>query len=330
MEKVKGEHFVPQCYLNLFTNNEKLNIYDKKKKEIRKNQSISKIAKQKAFYDFSQDELQALKDTYPEINDEQYIEHYFSANIEPALKSCLDSLRPEKIPQDENLIVQLDEDFKLHLSVQMAYQFLRTQGLRECLPSLLKTDKAFLQKLMIIDDSIIAQWAKFFYDYNWTIGINKTSIPLYTSDNPVCIYNIVTDEIGLNALKHGSCIIYYPYSASVCVTLFDLHKYNIPKSLVMPLDIDYFINFQNAITYKNAFNYVFSQSELIGIDKLINFSDSFKATTGSTKDNDVLNKISIELFTALKNGKINPDKQENILNELLTMTDKYYNMHTNQ
>lgn len=327
MGKVKGEHFVPQCYLNLFTNNEKLNIYDKRKKEIRKNQSVSKIAKQKAFYDFSQEELQALKDTYPEINDEQYIEHYFSANIEPALKSCLEALRPEKIPQDENIIVQLDDDLKLHLSIQMAYQFLRTQGLRECLPSLFKTDKAFLQKLMLIDDSIIAQWAKFFYDYNWTIGINKTSIPLYTSDNPVCIYNTVTDEIGLNALEHGSCIIYYPYSASVCVTLFDLHKFSIPKSLVMPLDIEYFINFQNTITYKNAFNYIFSQSDFTGIDKLIGFSDSFRTTTGLTKDNNTLDEISVELFTALKNGKIDLDKQENILNELLAMSNKYFNIH---
>lgn len=327
MGKVKGEHFVPQCYLNLFTNNGKLNIYDKRKKEIRKNQSVSNIAKQKAFYDFSQEELQALKDTYPEINDEQYIEHYFSANIEPALKSCLEALHPEKIPQDDDLIVQLDDDLKLHLSVQMAYQFLRTQGLRESLPSPHKTDNAFLQKLMLIDDSIIAQWSKFFYDYNWNIGINKTGTPLYTSDNPICIYNVATDETGLKALQNGNCIIYYPYSASVCVTLFDLHKYKIPQSLVTPLNLDYLIHFQNAITYKNAFNYVFSQSEFTDISQLINFSDSFRTITASTKDNDTLDEISNELYVALKNGKIEPDKQEDILNELLAMTHKYFNMY---
>lgn len=327
MGKVKGEHFVPQCYLNLFTNNEKLNIYDKRKKEIRKNQSVSNIAKQKAFYDFSQEELQALKETYPEIDDEQYIEHYFSTNIEPTLKSCLEALRPEKIPQDDDLIVQLDDDLKLHLSVQMAYQFLRTQGLRKSLPSPHKTDNAFLQKLMLIDDSIIAQWSKFFYDHNWNIGINKTGTPLYTSDNPICIYNVATDETGLNALKNGNCIIYYPYSASVCVTLFDLHKCNMPKSLVTPLDLDYLIHFQNAITYKNAFNYVFSQSEFTDISQLINFSDSFRTITASTKDNDMLDEITNELFVALKSGKIDPNKQEDILNELLAMIHKYFNTH---
>lgn len=326
MGKVKGEHFVPQCYLNLFTNNEKLNIYDKRKREIRKNQSVSKIAKQKAFYDFSQEELQALKDTYPEISDEQYIEHFFSANIEPALKSCLETLRPENIPQDDDSIVQLDDDLKLHLSVQMAYQFLRTQGLRETLPSLFKTDNAFLQKLMLIDDSIIAQWSKFFYDHNWIIGINKTGIPLYTSDNPVCIYNTVTDEIGLSALRNGSCIIYYPYSASVCVTLCDLQKYSVPKSLVTFLDVDYLVHFQNAITYKNAVNYVFSQSEFTSISQLINFSDSFRTITASAKDNDMLNKFSREISAALENGKIDPDKQEDILNGLLSMT-QMFNVH---
>lgn len=61
MGKVKGEHFVPQCYLNMFTNDEKLNVYDKKRVEVRPNQSVSKIAKQKAFYDFSQEELQMIK-----------------------------------------------------------------------------------------------------------------------------------------------------------------------------------------------------------------------------------------------------------------------------
>lgn len=319
MEKVKGEHFVPQCYLNMFTNNEKLNVYDKTKGEVRPNQSVSKIAKQKAFYDFSQEELQMIKKMYPKINDEQYIEHYFSDNIEPGLKNCLETLRVESFPQEEDIIIQLDDDFKLHLSVQMAYQFLRTQGLRNNLPKLPDTDTAFLQKLMLIDDGIIAQWAKYFYDFRWMVGVNKTKTPLYTSDNPVCIYNIVTDKVGLEAWSDkGKRIIYYPYSESICVTLMDIPGNFMPTSLAVPIG-DYQVSFQNALIYKNAVNYVFSKSDMNNIRNLIDFSDSFKDMKVSDEDTDSLDQIEHELINAIRSGKIDPLKLENIGDGLLTI-----------
>ncbi len=319
MGKVKGEHFVPQCYLNMFTNDEKLNVYDKTKGEVRINQSISKIAKQKAFYDFSQEELQKIKEMYPEIDDEQYIEHYFSDNIEPGLKNCLETLQVENFPKEDDIIIQLEDDLKLHLSVQMAYQFLRTQGLRNNLPKLPDTDSAFLQKLMLIDDGIIAQWAKYFYDFRWMIGVNKTRIPLYTSDNPVCIYNIVTDKVGLEAWSDkGNRIIYYPYSESICVTLMDIPSNFVPSSLVVPIG-DYQVSFQNALIYKNAVNYVFSKSDMSNIGNLVDFSDSFKNMKASDEDNNNLNQIEYELIRAIESGKIDPSKLQNIGDDLLTI-----------
>lgn len=45
MSIVKNQHFVPQCYLRKFgDSNEKINVFDKSKNEIRLNQSINNIA----------------------------------------------------------------------------------------------------------------------------------------------------------------------------------------------------------------------------------------------------------------------------------------------
>lgn len=307
MGKVKGEHIVPQCYLNMFSDDEKLNLFDKTKGEIRLNQSISKIAKQKAFYDFSEEELEIIQEKYPTIVDVQYIERFFSNSIEPGLKSCLEAVKIDNIPYFEDRIVQLEDGLKLHLAVQMAYQFFRTQGLREQLPDSLIMNRSLIQKQILIDDGIIAQLAKYFYDYKWTLLINKTNIPFYTSDNPVCIYDNLKDEVGLKVLEYGDRnyqMIYYPYSSDVAVMLQPINFSSTPSSIVTYVKEKFQVDYQNALQYKNSINYIFSKDKMKNIDELISFSDSFKEMSLSNEDKQEVNNIFRRLIRASKDNKI--------------------------
>ena len=91
-DNVKQEHYIPRSYLAWFANDKgKINVYDYKKEEYRKNQSIEKIAKIGGFYDFDKENLEYMKNFKEDI-DKQYIEKMFSKNIEPALKNIIEKL----------------------------------------------------------------------------------------------------------------------------------------------------------------------------------------------------------------------------------------------
>ncbi|MBQ8527217.1 MAG: DUF4238 domain-containing protein [Lachnospiraceae bacterium] len=323
MGKVKQEHIVPQCYLNMFTDDGKLNVYDKSKGEVRKNQAVCKIAKQKAFYDFSEEELVIIKEIYPSVDDVQYIEKLFSNDIEVGLKKCLDAIRMDKILQTEGVLAQLDDEFKMCLSVQMAYQFLRTKGLRGKLPEVPNTSVDFLQKLMLIDDNIIAQWAYYFNCFHWSVTVNKTAIPYYTSDNPVCIYNAVTNKLGLDALNgHGFVIICYPYSPTVSVSLALLEEDVILPSLVLEHKTEEQVKFLNALQYKNADNNVFTKADMYDIKKIIDSSNSFTKIKLSEQDSVKMDKIAQEVIQGLKDGYMDADRNSAIQMYILNMIKK--------
>lgn len=276
MGKVKQEHFVPQCYLHMFSNNGKLNVYDKNKNEVRNNQLVENIAKQKAFYDFSDDEMERLKEVYPNLY-VQYIEKYFSDIIEPNLKKCLETIHDNFIEENDDYTCLLSDDFKANLSLQMAYQFLRTQGFRKQIKFTYDENSPLIQKLIILDKGIINDLASFFYNKKWFININKTATPYYTSDNPVVILDINGGEISVDAINSkGIKNIYYPYSSSLSVTLLDENIYGKINDLkiqrnevINKFEVDYL----NAMQIRNSNNNVFFIGEQIDetLFNLVNF-----------------------------------------------------------
>lgn len=168
MGKVKQEHFVPQCYLNMFTSNDRVSVYDKDKNEVRQNQLVENIAKQKAYYDFSDDEVKRLREVYPDLN-VQYIEKYFWDIIEPNLKKYLDTINDNFAEDNDEYVYLLSDKFKANLSLQMAYQFLRTQGFRKQITFGHDKCSPLIQKLILLDDGIIKDLASFFYKKNGSL-----------------------------------------------------------------------------------------------------------------------------------------------------------------
>lgn len=50
MDKVKNQHFVPRCYLKNFVDkDERINVFDKEKNDIRINQKIDNIESNRFF-----------------------------------------------------------------------------------------------------------------------------------------------------------------------------------------------------------------------------------------------------------------------------------------
>ena len=152
MNTTKKEHYVPQCYLRNFSsklNNEKINVFDKVKGEVRLNQKILDNASERYFYDIdvskiiceiSQDKRQGFIDMINSHMDEfegfnkQDIEKYFSSEIEEGFSSLLKSV----IENTQNATkwyktncYSLTTNEKIPMSFYLAYQFIRTKKMRE-------------------------------------------------------------------------------------------------------------------------------------------------------------------------------------------------------
>lgn len=97
MGKKKKQHYVPQCYLENWSipKTHQLYVYDKIQQKIRKS-NITDCASENYFYDFKFDKdlsMDVMKmigcsvKSYPEsFDDKQYIENYFSDQIEGKYK----------------------------------------------------------------------------------------------------------------------------------------------------------------------------------------------------------------------------------------------------
>ena len=105
MQRVKKEHYVPQCYLRNFSSDcEKINVFDKFKKQTRFNQAIKDVAAENGFYEIKfrqilesleeEQQMKARQDIIKISNDdnldhiislidtEQHVEKTFLSNME--------------------------------------------------------------------------------------------------------------------------------------------------------------------------------------------------------------------------------------------------------
>jgi len=198
MPKVKTEHFVPKFYLKNFTLKEdKIFVFDKRT-QISFNTNINNIAGEQYFYDLIQEY---------EPDKTQMIEHFFSA-LESDLKHSLDNTLQSISGKRRITLRQKDE-----MSFFIAIQLMRTREQREYIKdhfgkffkalfrethNLSDIEKVALDQLeidpdfakilhtqLLFDADIINSTISTLNKHIWLIGINNTTLPLYTSDHPV-------------------------------------------------------------------------------------------------------------------------------------------------
>ncbi|OEU41134.1 hypothetical protein BGV40_16705 [Methanosarcina sp. Ant1] len=109
---------------------------------------------------------------------------------------------------------------------------------------------------------------KGFLNMGWTLYINKTNFPYWTSDNPFAIENITEIEQN-NAMQiRDGFKIYFPLSPKICLMLYDPFFYKYPSKI---FDIDVkSVSEKNMLQVASALRNVFSFDNTSLINELIN------------------------------------------------------------
>lgn len=265
---VKQEHYVPQSYLVWFADdNKKIHVYDYKKVEYRRNQSINKIAKIGGFYDFDEENLEYMK-KFEESIDKQYIEKMFSQNIEPALKNIIEKLSNLDISFINNCPSIVDHKLKLSISYLIVFQFLRTRSYRVFFEKILQDDKvaAFEHKKMLLDQETIENLANYICNMSWTFCYNVSKRPYVTSDNPVVILDNDFNYGNIALISAKKKIIQYPLSTQILLQILDEGYTREHNSDIMDVVINdeknlELIDFPNSLQMENAYQFVFTSGD---------------------------------------------------------------------
>lgn len=252
VEKTKKEHYVPRCYLKRWGNSkEQVYVYDKDLKKARIN-NVYDVACEKFYYDIDYHELSDDKIAFlksiginPE-EDEQFIEHFFAEHIETTYTELLHNIVDKELTtwHEKNCYFVNKKD-RFELALCMAFQYLRTKETRNsivnsssCLEQLLKElhcseetieqykikekEEKIIQGNMLLDIDHIIGLIRSFYNLTWILGINRTNIPFYTSDNPIGTYpHIKHPVMSMSGIGSQGVEVFLPLSPNYILIMFD-------------------------------------------------------------------------------------------------------------
>jgi len=196
--KIKIQHYVPRFYLENFAKIKGkkafLECFDKSENRAF-SADIWDICCEKYFYDKSEDKNQEMEKALATLE----------GNSKSALIELIKIKDPEKLPIED----------KIKISLFAATQYMRTKERREAIEDSLKQTIKILSKeklapkleKQVMDmksnfkkcikdmhiDLIkeVPQIAKIIFQMKWTMIINKTKTPFWTSDNPIVIHNSI-------------------------------------------------------------------------------------------------------------------------------------------
>lgn len=147
-DKTINQHYVPRVYLKRFCSGDlRINVFDKVKKEIRRNQSIDNVGAERYFYDINfrklldrmrEDQVSNFIKDYPDVNvgqlDEQYIEHLlgnsFESTYDSTIGDIIDRAEKKTIWELKNCYA-LNHKEKLEIALYASVQILRSKNFRE-------------------------------------------------------------------------------------------------------------------------------------------------------------------------------------------------------
>jgi hypothetical protein len=182
-QKTKKQHFVPCVYLRPFSpDGSQLFVFNKQQQKIFSS-PIEDVAQQRYFYDVPQEAL-------PEgVTDEQFIEKQLS-RIEAKLPATIDLAL--KIECGE----KLPDEARDAIALLIALQALRTskarigmvETIKQSVPDFVDSWASVLQG-QVLFGSVLTDYALHLKENTiFMLGMNSTSVPLYTSDNPVVVH----------------------------------------------------------------------------------------------------------------------------------------------
>ena len=253
--KSRREHYVPKFYLDLF--GESLFAFDKLTGTVFQTTSKN-IALEAGFYDLA-----------PWIDLEGVI-----AGNENRMKSGMEELISKMNP------AAISQDARIKVSLFIALQSVRTKEFRsmiqemggKVMTQLVKSDprsKGLEFKVIMKDELAQALQAKAIVsDYvpqiawmlgnsRWTLLVNRTKVPFWTSDNPVALFNPIDygDFGGVGFAVRG-IQTHFPLNSGLSLVVLDPTTYDLPplKIVKKPEAALY----ENELQLYNATRFVFS------------------------------------------------------------------------
>lgn len=99
-----------------------------------------------------------------------------------------------------------------------------------------------------------------FLSMGWTLYINKTNLPYWTSDNPVAVDNISDFDPYKKCQIRKGCKIYFPLSPNICLLMYDSFSYEYPSRLID--DKPQSVTDKNKFQINNSTRHIFSRDEI--------------------------------------------------------------------
>lgn len=315
--KSQQEHYVPQCYLKHFASNKDKNqiyVYDKTtQKSFQTN--IKNVASKKNFYDLIEPEIK---------NNNQDIETFFS-EVETDYNSVIGNI----LRRVENKR-SITQNMKGSMSLFITFQILRTESQRkyygELIEKITKTNIETTNKLseaeknkldeleidkefekeqhieLLFDLDILRTSTEILDKHIWIIGINATSTPLYTSDNPVVRKSHKKDKIhSYSAFGSEGIEIAFPLTPGYVLVLKEMRYFHNLKNMDKKS-----INLTaNEVKYYNDMQIIQCERQIFSpLNKFSQVKNTINKKKSSTKDggriqvNQFFNKYGI--FTQFK------------------------------
>lgn len=257
-QKKKKQHYVPQCYLEAWAipGKHQIYVFDKQTKKQRIN-NISDVAEENYFYDIdltgimTKDELveYGFSNCDPKnVDTEQYIENYFSNNVEGVFQQNLSRIidRTRKMtPWEIRNCCFVSERQKIDFSYCLALQYIRVKAVRnsmldsiDCLEQVLgdmgasqevikkyavpKSQLPYIHAKMITNWESVEKFAQRYFSLTWILQINRTHQPFFTSDSPITNQpHIKNSCVSMSGLSSKGIEVNFPIAPDIILTMFD-------------------------------------------------------------------------------------------------------------
>lgn len=285
MNKIKIQHYVPRFYLSNFSmingKNYLINCFSKSlpKKMI---VNIRNICGEKYFYDISKDTNQLIEKRLGNFESKFNLVYNKVINIET--------------------LEYLTEDERITFAFFIATQWIRTKEQRETIKDMIKqlTKRLSREKLSeelekqlkranteeyskelhlsLLED--LPEYVRIILSMKWILFKNKTSIPYWTSDHPINLYNPIDlwpyGNIGLSC---KGIQIFFPLNSNISICLCDPKIYFLLPSKYEITDVQNII-FQNHLQVKWSTSHIFSVNNDFSLaEKMIKENPELKDIT---------------------------------------------------
>lgn len=245
MNTKKKQHFVPKLYLRRFTqDDEKIFVFDKFNQKVFI-ANVANVAEANYFYNVSEEMLtddhrskgvtvQFIEDAFAKIEDvaqelikeflkrPRFILHEKSFRVDFAAYIYLQILRTK---ETRDMIIEGETRIRQMLVDDLVAE--EYPDLAEKAPSVVfnEENSSLLHAKYIFDNNALDEISDLLSQQIWMVAVNRTTQPLYTSDQPV-LKKYMTNKPLNSQNKFSGVKIFFPITPELGVLIFDGEYYS--------------------------------------------------------------------------------------------------------